>query len=291
VQIKTCRSLLFIPATNSAFIEKAHLRGADAVIVDLEDSVLPARKQEARALAALAVVRIAAHGQTVVLRVNPGSATWRQDLHHMPLATVAAIMLPKVESAMDVQDLATALQGLETFQGLSHQVPIAALIESPLGVLHAATIAQASPRLCALGFGVEDYSAAIGVAPAPVALVWPAQQLIVAANAYGLACWGLADSIAAIDDMEQFQLSVNQARAMGFTGSVAVHPRQVAIINNGFSPSASELAWAEKVLAADAMATIKGQGVVLLDGRMIDRPIVERARQWVAQSRTPSTTR
>jgi citrate lyase subunit beta/citryl-CoA lyase len=101
------------------------------------------------------------------------------------------------------------------------------------------------------------------------------------AHAYGLACWGLAGSIAAVDDVAGFEHTVRSGRAMGFTGSVCIHPRQVPIVNRGFSPSAEERAWAERVVAADEAASRAGLGAVLLDGRMIDRPIVHRARRWL----------
>jgi citrate lyase subunit beta/citryl-CoA lyase len=105
--------------------------------------------------------------------------------------------------------------------------------------------------------------------------------VLTCAHAYGLACWGLAGSIAVVDDVEGFEQTVRAGRAMGFTGSVCIHPRQVPIVNRGFSPTADERAWAARVVAADESARAAGLGAVLLDGRMIDRPIVERARRWL----------
>jgi citrate lyase subunit beta/citryl-CoA lyase len=148
-------------------------------------------------------------------------------------------------------------------------------------VLAAAQVA-AHPALCALGFGAEDYAGALGVPPEPAALTWPAQQVLTCAHAHGLACWGLAGSIAVVDDVAGFEHTVRAGRAMGFTGSVCIHPRQVPIVNRGFSPSEAERTWAARVVAADEAARAAGLGAVLLDGRMIDRPIVERARRWLA---------
>jgi citrate lyase subunit beta/citryl-CoA lyase len=162
-----------------------------------------------------------------------------------------------------------------------HQAPpIAALLETPRGVLAAAQVAP-HQSLCALGFGAEDYAGALGVPPEPAALTWPAHQVLTCAHAYGLACWGLAGSIAVVDDVEGFEQTVRAGRAMGFTGSVCIHPKQVPIVNRGFSPTADERAWAARVVAADEAARAAGLGAVLLDGRMIDRPIVERARRWL----------
>ncbi len=270
------RSLLFLPATSPQLLAKATERGADALIVDLEDSVAPDRKAEARPLAAQAVQALVARGARVLVRINADPAAAELDLQSLPLASLEAVMLPKVESASDVERIANRIASLG-----GHAVRVAALIESPAAVLATREIA-AHPALCALGFGAEDYAAALGVAPDPVALTWPAQQVLTAAHAYGLQAWGLAASIATVDDTEAFERAVQAARAMGFTGSVCIHPRQVAIVNRGFSPSEAELRWAQRVVEADEQARLSGRGAVLLDGRMIDRPIVERARRWLA---------
>jgi citrate lyase subunit beta/citryl-CoA lyase len=277
--LKTLRSLLFLPATAEHLLAKATERGADALVIDLEDAIPPDRKAEARPMARTAVAQLAQRGATVLLRVNSEPALWAQDLQGMPLAQLAAVMLPKVETLAQLENFAQALKTRAVDSG-HPPPPIAALLETPLGVLAAEQIAQ-HPALCALGFGAEDYAGALGVPPDPAALAWPAQKVLTCAHAYGLACWGLAGSIAAVDDVAGFEHTVRSGRAMGFTGSVCIHPRQVPIVNRGFSPSAEERAWAERVVAADEAASRAGLGAVLLDGRMIDRPIVQRARRWL----------
>ncbi len=268
------RSLLFVPATSPQLLAKAVRSGADAVIVDLEDSVAPERKAEARRLAQEA---IAAHGNEVplLLRVNAQPGWLREDLAQAPLDRLQGLMLPKVESAQQVIDVQETLARLG-----APQLPIAVLIETARGVLHAERIA-AGPNVAALGFGAEDYASEMGVAPQPPSLLWPAQQVATCARAFGQACWGLPGSIAEIADMEAFGALVSQARAVGFTGTVCIHPKQVAVANQGFGPSAAELEWARKVVAADEDAQRRGLGAVQLEGRMIDRPIVERARRWL----------
>lgn len=283
MQLAGLRSLLFIPATSATFLEKAHERGADAVIVDLEDAIHPARKDEARALAGPAVQSLAARGLTVLLRVNAERSQWLADLDAAPLRALAGLMLPKVESAAQVHAFAEAVAERERALGIAEPRQIAALVESPLGVLRAAEIAEANAPLAALGFGAEDYCAHMGLPPGPDALRWPAQQLVVAARAHGLACWGLADSIAEVADLGRLKKSIAEARALGFTGSVAIHPKQVPLFNEGFSPSAEERAWARRVTEAAAAASAAGLGAVLLDGRMIDKPVVERAFRVLAQ--------
>lgn len=278
--LRACRSLLFLPATAEHMLDKAPQRGADALIVDLEDSVAAERKVEARPMARAAVRSLASRGAAVLLRVNSAPAVWRLDLQDMPWQDLAAVMLPKVETPQQVEALAQALAE----QSGGRAPPVVALLETPRGVLAAADVAR-HPALVALGFGAEDYAAALGVAPAPLALAWPGQQVVTAAHAFGLQCWGLADSIAEVQDMVAFEKAVLMGRAMGFTGSVCIHPRQVPVVNSGFSPSADELRWAAQVVAADEAASAAGLGAVLLDGRMIDRPIVERARRWLASTR------
>jgi citrate lyase subunit beta/citryl-CoA lyase len=274
--LKPLRSLLFLPATAEHLLAKATDRGADALVIDLEDAIPPERKAAARPMAHAAVQQLADRGATVVLRVNSDPELWQEDLRGMPLQALSAIMLPKVEFLDQVDALAAALIHLCGEQ----PPPIAALIETPSGVLAAATIASHS-ALCALGFGSEDYAGALGVPADPAALTWPAQQVLTCAHAYGLQCWGLAASIADVDDMVSFGRAVNSARAMGFTGSVCIHPRQVPVVNQGFSPSEQERAWAQRVMAANQTARAQGLGAILLDGRMLDKPIVDRARRWL----------
>jgi len=278
--LKPLRSLLFIPATSEHLLAKATERGADALVVDLEDSIPPDRKALARPLAREAIRQLASRGATVVLRVNSEPDVWREDLQNMPLHLVSAVMLPKVETPEQLGRFAQALAA----QAGDSTPPIAALLESPRGVLAANQVA-AHPALCALGFGAEDYAGAIGVPAEPAALTWPAQQVLTCAHAWGLQCWGLAASIAAVDDLVYFEAAVRAGRAMGFTGTVCIHPRQVPVANRGFSPSDQEMAWARRVIAADEAAREAGRGAVLLDGRMIDKPIVDRARRWLAAQR------
>jgi len=270
------RSLLFLPATSTALLAKATDRGADALIVDLEDSVQGDRKAEARAMAAAAVNDLHARGATVLVRVNAIEPDTAADVQALPLAKVAALILPKVECLADVERIDALLKA-----GHPGGRPIAALIESPRAILACADIASHS-SLCALVFGPEDYAAALGTASNLAAMALPANMMVTAAHAFGLQAWGVPGGLAEIHDEAAFGASVQAARSMGFTGTVCIHPKQVPIINQGFSASQAERDWAQKVVDADAAAAREGQGAVMLEGKMIDRPVVERARRVLA---------
>ncbi|MBU4611128.1 CoA ester lyase [Achromobacter sp. GG226] len=275
------RSLLFVPATGRGFIDKAHLRGADAIVLDLEDAIAPEHKPAARAAITPAVRVLARHGMTVFVRVNAEAQTWAADLASLPSDGVHGVMLPKAETAAQVARFAEALAAHETGAGWRTTLLLAAVIETPLGVLHAAEIAASTPRLSALGFGMEDFSACLGVVPTPDTLRGPAQWVALAARAHGLGCWGLGDTIAAVTELDRLRTAVDQARALGFTGSIAVHPGQLPIINAGFGPSLADKAWAHRVVAAAAEARARGEGVIQVDGQMVDAPILRRAQDWL----------
>jgi len=267
------RSLLFIPALSTHLLAKARARGADALVIDLEDSIPPDRKAEARPAAVMAVKTLAAKGQGLLLRVNGDPQAWKHDIEGFPDGALSAVMLPKTDSAAAVDALATALA--RQYERPPAVVP---LIENPRGLLAAADIA-AHPAVVALGYGAEDYAASIGVRATPVAVGVPAYHVVAAAHAHGRQCIGLPASIGDIADLAAFEEAVRMARAIGFTGSVCIHPRQVEILNRGFSPTAEELDWARRLVAADDAARAEGKGAFMFEGRLADGPIVQRARK------------
>lgn len=278
MHLNDVRSLLFVPATSESLWAKAAERGADAIIIDLEDGVSVALKDQARVMARRAIEALA-DVIPVLVRVNAPRDMFALDIDALPLSRLHGVLLPKVESPQDVQALAACIDRhhASDFPGL----PIAALIETPLGVMQAQSIATAHPSVAALGFGAEDYATDMGVPAEPQSLLWAAQAVTCCARAYRLACWGLPGSIAQINDMTAFASLVRLARNTGFSGTACIHPRQVPVANAGFGPSDDELAWARSVVAADDEARSRGLAVVTLDGRMIDRPVVERARNWL----------
>jgi citrate lyase subunit beta/citryl-CoA lyase len=276
----TIHSLLFVPALNDRFIASAHTRGADGVIFDLEDSISLDRKAAARDALASAVARVRPHGLPLLVRVNNAPDLLEQDLQAAVAAGADAILLPKIDNAEMLVAANLLVTGFERDAGREQgSTEFIALIESPKGLLNAAEIARIPSRLGGLGFGSEDYAAVLGVAPDVEAMTFPAQQVALAARAHGLAAWGLPGSIAGFEDVNAFERLVRMAKAFGFTGALGIHPKQIEAINNAFRPSAEELAYARRVVAAYETAAASGAGAVALDGKMIDAPVVERARR------------
>jgi len=275
--LSTVRSALFVPLADERFLAKAHERGADALLLDLEDSVPPAQKAEARARLPEAARRLAVAGATVMVRVNNDAGLLADDLKAAVQARAAAVFLPKAESADQVKAASFLLDGCDA--------GVVAMIESPAAVLEAPAIARAGGRLAGLAFGSEDYCGALGIASSAALLDWPAQMVAVAARAHGLAAFGLPGPVAEIADMDAYTRLLEKAKAMGFTGTLCVHPKQVAASNRVYSPSDAELALAREIVAAFDAAVKEGRGAFALHGRMIDAPVAEQARATLARAK------
>ncbi|OFZ90955.1 MAG: hypothetical protein A2W21_06700 [Betaproteobacteria bacterium RBG_16_66_20] len=277
VNLQSLRSALFVPLADERFLARAHQRGADALLLDLEDSVPPAYKREARERLPEAARRLAALGATVMVRVNSAPDLVADDLGAAARSPVAAVFLPKVEAAAQVLAAGKQLAG-----GAARLV---AMLESPAAILSAVEISGAGTRLAGLAFGSEDYCGALGIASSEAALDWPAQMVATAARARGLAAFGLPGPVSEITDMHAFSRLLARAKTMGFTGSLCIHPKQVAAANRVYSPSADEVALAEEIIAAFEAAAREGRGAVALHGRMIDAPVVDQARATLARAR------
>ena len=270
------RSMLFVPAAAPQRWQKAHTRRADALIVDLEDSTQPEVKAAARAQAGDAIRHLAGNGATVTVRVNNDPALLADDLEAVVMAGLAAIVMPKVEEAADLESLSAMLDALEYEAGLERNaVRVVAVIESPRALERVTRIADA-PRLCGLCLGSEDFSLSLGRKPAPLSLDLAAMHIAYAASARGIMGIGMATGIANFTDLEAFGAEARRAHAMGLTGAMCIHPNQVAALNDAFGFSEEDIAEARAVLAAwDARV----DGVVSHNGKMIDQPVVERARR------------
>ncbi|MER9751593.1 CoA ester lyase [Mesorhizobium sp. M0140] len=275
--------MLFVPAHVPRFVETAHDRGADGVILDLEDSVPQDRKLEARRQLSASVAKVGRKGSAVLVRVNRGLRALAADLDAAVVAGADALVLPKVESGEWVMEVANAVSELEQERNLPlGRIRFLAQIETPGALQRLAAIASAHPRMVAMALGPEDFSAAVGGAPEFDLLLAPNLSVLFAARAAGLLPLGFIGSIGEFSDTHKLREAATHARRLGFAGALAIHPTQVAIFNEAFSPSAEELEWARRVVAAENDAATRGLSAFSLNGKMIDPPVVRRAHEILA---------
>lgn len=273
------RSLLFVPGDKPRFIEGAPSRGADALIYDLEDSVADDRKADARA-AVRSAIASSDGGPDRVVRINDSLRLAVADMDAVVQEGLAAVMVPKAESAGYIERLSGLIGELEAERHLPPEsVPIVALIESPRGLSNAAELA-AVPRVQALAFGPEDLCACLAATPSLEVLRGPAQSVVLAASQHAVASLGFPFSIAALEDAEGLDAALLCARDMGFTGGMAVHPAQVERLNTHFMPSAAEIAGSQLLVES----ATQNNGAARVDGKMVDAPVLRRARQCLARA-------
>ncbi len=259
------RSLLFVPGDRPERFAKAAASGADVVVLDLEDAVAPA----AKAVALDHVTAWLAEGHAALVRVTAvGTATHAAEVAALA-GTGATVMLPKTDSADQVRDVRARLGG----------GPVLALVETPVGIRDADAIAAAGVVRMALG--TVDLAAELGVDPASyAAFAYARGRLVVASAAAGLP--GPVDGVTvSLDDPARLDADLAVSRELGLTAKLCIHPRQVAAVNAAFAPSDAELAWAVRILEA---VEASGPGVVVVDGAMVDAPVVTRARRLVERA-------
>ena len=270
------RSMLFVPAAAPQRWAKAHTRGADAIIVDLEDSTQPDAKAAARAQARDAVKTLRANGAVVTVRVNNDPLYLEDDLEAAVVEGLYAIVMPKVEEAAELEKLSGLLDALEYEAGMDRlTIKVVAVLESPRALERITAIAD-GPRLIGISLGSEDFALSLGRPPAPLSLGLAAQTVAYAASARAIMGIGMATGIANFTDLDAFAAEARRSHAMGLTGAMCIHPNQVPVLNECFGVSAESIAEARAILAAwDARI----DGVVSHHGKMIDQPVVERARR------------
>jgi citrate lyase subunit beta/citryl-CoA lyase len=273
------RSLMFVPVTAEKFVRTGADKGADAIILDLEDAVAPSQKERARTLIEGAIPQVARNGADVVVRVN---RPWRllvRDLEAAVIPGVAALMLTKVDSPEHVQAVAEIVEELEAERKLPiGAIKFIALVETAVGFFRIEHIARAHPRIVGLSLGSEDFAADVGAQSEPEALFYPKQRTLFAARAAGVLPMGFVGSIADFRDQEAFRAIVRRSRRLGFMCASAIHPLQVPVLNEEFAPTAEEVVRAQRMVAAYDEAYAAGLGAVQFEGAMIDVPVVERAR-------------
>jgi citrate lyase subunit beta/citryl-CoA lyase len=278
------RSMLYVPVNVPRFIARAADRGADAIILDLEDAVAPAEKARARTLLGEAVPQVSRGGADVVVRVN---RPWRllvRDLEAAVIAGVTALALPKTDSAEHVQAVAETVAELEAERGIAEPIRLIAMIETPGAFFRMEAIARAHPRLVALTVGAEDLALSVGMLPEAEGLFLPKQVCVFAARSGGILPLGFIGTVADYKDQAAFREVVRRSRRLGFMGAACIHPLQVPILNEEFAPSSKEIARAERMVAAYDAALATGTGALEFEGSMIDVPVVERARVLLARA-------
>jgi len=273
------RSLLFVPVTREKFVATAHTRGADAIILDLEDSVPETEKGRARTLIAAAAKEVSRAGADVVVRIN---RPWHHAFRDIEAAVgqgVMALMCPKTESPEHLQVIAELLDTFEAERGLPvGHTRLVPLVETADAFFRFREIAKATPRLVALSLGAEDFALALSMEPIGETLEMPKQTMIIAARAAGILPLGFMGTVADFADLNAFRETVRRSRRFGFAAGSCVHPSQVAILNEEYGFSESDVERARRMVATYEDATAKGLGAVTFEGKMIDVPVVERAK-------------
>jgi citrate lyase subunit beta/citryl-CoA lyase len=278
------RSMMFVPVNVDKFVDSAHTRGADVIILDLEDSILPKDKERARTLVAAAAPKVARAGADVVVRINRPWRLCLRDLEAVVSREICALMLPKTESADHVRMVAEVLDELEAERGLPQgHTQLIAMIESAAAFFRAQEIAASDSRVVALTLGAEDFALSVGMVPEAEGLFYPKQQIVIAARAAGVLPLGFIGTVADFKDLDAFRATVRRSRRLGFTGASVIHPSQIEILNAEFRPSPDEVQQARKVVAAFEAAAVGNQGAIQVDGKMVDIPVVERARGVLAR--------
>lgn len=285
-ELPVWRSLLFVPVNVPKFVETAHTRGSDAIILDLEDSVPPAEKANARTMIQAAAPKVSQSGQDVVVRINQPIELAVRDIEAAVSPAIHTLMLPKIDSAGHVRLLAELVDRIEAQKGMRvGHTKFMALIETPAAFARTDEIAAAHPRLISISLGSEDFAMEVGGEPATDVLFYPKQHVAIAAVANGLMPMGVIGSVADFKDLDGYRASARLARRLGFKGSSCIHPNHVAILNEEFGPKPKEIEWAHRVIDVYEKAKAEGRASVQLDGKMIDIPIVVRAERVLEQAR------
>ena len=278
------RSSLYVPVNVEKYVAKAHERGADAIILDLEDSIPVAEKAEARKLVPEAATRVAQNGTDVIVRINRPLELAVRDIEAAIGPGVKALLLPKIDSAShlrllgEVASVAEAKAGMP--DGMTRFIP---MIETAEAFPRAFEIAAGHPRNVGLTLGGEDFAMATGSVPEPDVFRYPKQHIIFAAAAAGILPLGLIGTVATYSDLDGMREVIRQSRRFGFVGASAIHPAVVPLLNQGFQPDEEEVASARRVIAGFDEAVRNGRASVEIDGKMVDYPVVERAKRLLAR--------
>jgi len=273
-------SRLYLPGNNPGMFLNAGLHSPDGVILDLEDSVAPDKKDEAKILVRNALRSVNFYGAERMVRINQGERGLA-DLECVIPHNVHLVLIPKCENAQTLHKVDEKIKEIKKREGQPETVFLMPIIESAGGVERAYEIATATPNVVALAIGLEDYTADLGVQRTREGneSLYARNRIVVAAKAAGIQP---IDSVFSdVGDMEGLLNNVQSSKAMGFEGMGCIHPRQIAVIREGFSPSSDEIEKAKKIMLAYRDAIDRGLGVVAMGSKMIDPPVVARAEKTI----------
>ena len=273
---------MFVPGNNPGTMADAHIYGPDSIMLDLEDSVTMAEKDTARLLVHNALKSIDYGDTEMVVRINPLNTPYgKKDIEAVVKAGVDVIRMPKTETAEEVIEVEREIERVEKEIGCLGRTKIMAAIESTLGIVNAYAIATASPRMMGIALGAEDYSANLKTQRTPGGdeLRLARETIVVAARAAGIDA--LDTVYSNLNDMETFRKEVEFIKTLGFDGKSIINPRQIEVVNDVFAPKEKEIEKSRTILAAIKEAERKGSGVIAVNGKMVDRPVVLRAQRTI----------
>jgi len=283
-ELRVWRSLMYVPVNVEKYVDKAHTRGADVIQLDLEDSVPPAEKERARTLIETAAARVRRGGADIVVRINRPLSLAVRDLEHAICRDVDGVALTKIDSASHVKLLDELVSEIEQKKGLEiGHTKFITMIETADAFARIDEIPRASPRVVAMNIGGEDFALDCDMQPDDDVLLHPKQRMIIAARAAGVMPLGFIGTVAGFGDWDQFRAMVRRSRRFGFDGAGCIHPGQVAIVNEEYSPREEDIAYARKIVAMNTQTLQSGRGSFALDGKMIDIPIIVRAEKLIAR--------
>lgn len=287
------RTMLFVPGNNPGMIKDAGIYAQDAIMFDLEDSVSLAEKDAARFLVYEALMTMDYGDKELVVRINdPSAKGGREDLEAIVRTRRAVIRLPKTETAEDVLLCEKEIARIEGECGMEEgSTPMMAAIESAAGVLNAREIAFSSKRLIGIALGAEDYVTDLKTnrSPGGIELLFGRSMILLAARAAGI---DAIDTVYSdVNNEEGFRAEVELIHQLGFDGKSIINPRQIKTVHEIYTPSEKEIAKAQAVMEAIEEARRKGSGVISLNGKMVDRPIVLRAQRVLALARAAGVLR
>ncbi len=282
MSLRPRRSVLYMPGSNRRALEKARSLAADCVVMDLEDAVAPVAKAEAREQAAAMAQAGGYRPRELIIRINSLNSDWgRADLQAVATAGIDAVCLPKVEDPAEILATVEALDKL----GAPTSLAIWAMIETPRGVMHIEAIADSHPRLAVLVMGTTDLAKELRIPHTPdrIGLQYALSRCVMAARASGQ---DILDGVyLELDDADGLRAVCEQGRDLGFDGKTLIHPGQIAAANSAFGPSPADLERDQRILTAWQEAQDRGEGVAVVDGKLVEAMHIDEARRRQAIAR------